>query len=235
MRGFCVSHIDDLLLHSKTAAEHIEHLRQVFVMLRSCGLKAHPAKSLIGCQAVEFLGFDIGPNGVTPHAAKVAAVKQLPVPNNVSELKSVLGFLGYYRQFVPNYSALAAPLNALLSKDVPWVCGGDEQQEAYQAIKDQMCREGATIKALDPDRPVWVYTDWSKQGLGAVLAHGEMMQGMSTWWHASAARSTSMRKCIVPTKENASRPFGPSKRSAIICSGVVSRSAFRTISRYGGL
>ena len=169
LRGCVVSFVDDLLVYSNTAEEHLEHIRQVFDMLRSCGLKAHPAKTLLACESVEFLGFDIGPNGITPHAAKIAAVKALPVPTNVAELRSVLGFLGYYRVFVPGYSATAAPLNDLLKKDAVWDWQ-QHHQSAYEQIKEQMCREGAAVKPLDPDRPLVVYADWSNLGIGAVLA-----------------------------------------------------------------
>jgi transposase InsO family protein len=169
LRGFCSSFVDDLLIWSDTAEEHIEHLRQVFAMLRSCGLKAHPAKTILACESLEFLGFDIGPNGITPHAAKIAAVKALPVPTNVAELRSVLGFLGYYRSFVPLYSTLAAPLNALLCKDAVWDWQ-QQHQSAYDQIKEEMCREGAALKPLHPDRPILVYSDWSQHGIGAVLA-----------------------------------------------------------------
>lgn len=169
LRDNCVCFVDDLLVHSKTAEEHLQHLSAVFDMLASCGLKAHPAKSLFCCESVEYLGHDISAKGLTPHEAKVAAVKGLRVPTNVSELKSVLGFLGYYRCYVRSFSEIAAPLNALTGKGVPWQWT-QQHQLAYQQLKDAMCKEGAALKRFDPARDVIVYADWSQQGIGAVLA-----------------------------------------------------------------
>ena len=51
---------------------------------------------------------------------KVQAIQDAPQPENVSQLKSYLGLLSYYRKFIPNLSTLLTPLYALLKKDVPW-------------------------------------------------------------------------------------------------------------------
>ena len=169
LRDCCVCFVDDLLVHSKTAEEHLQHVGDVLDMLASCGLKAHPAKSLFCCESVEYLGHNISAKGLTPHEAKVAAVKGLRVPTNVSELKSVLGFLNYYRCYVPRFSDIAAPLNALMGAGVAWQWT-QEHQAAYQQIKDIMCREGAALKQYDPAREVVVYADWSQHGIAAVLA-----------------------------------------------------------------
>ena len=169
LRDVCTCFIDDLLVHSKTAEEHLAHVCAVLDMLKACGLKAHPAKSCFFADTVEYLGHYISANGLTPHQAKIAAVAGLRVPTNVSELRSVLGFLNYYRCYVQNFSAIAAPLNHLLGNEVPWQWTSVEHN-AYQALKDAMCRPGAALKHFDRDRPAIVYADWSKAGVAAVLA-----------------------------------------------------------------
>jgi Reverse transcriptase (RNA-dependent DNA polymerase)/RNase H-like domain found in reverse transcriptase len=169
LRDVCTCFIDDLLVHSQTAEEHLSHVCAVLDMLKACGLRAHPAKSCFFADTVEYLGHYIGANGLTPHQAKIAAVAGLRVPTNVSELRSVLGFLNYYRCYVQNFSAIAAPLNRLLGDAVPWQWTSTEH-DAYQALKDAMCREGAALKHFDRDRPAIVYTDWSSAGVAAVLA-----------------------------------------------------------------
>ena len=103
LREVCTCFIDDLLVHSKTAADHLRDVTGVLDMLAACGLKAHPAKSCFFADKVEYLGHYIGADGLTPHQAKIAAVAGLRVPTNVSELRSVLGFLNYYRCYVPDF------------------------------------------------------------------------------------------------------------------------------------
>jgi hypothetical protein len=107
--------------------------------------------------------------GLTPHEAKVSAIAGLRTPSNVSELRSVLGFLNYYRCYIPHYSSIAAALNALLQLNVTWKWGPD-QLSAFQQLKDLLCQEGLALKRCDPGKPLLLYTDWSCNGIGAVLA-----------------------------------------------------------------
>jgi RNase H-like domain found in reverse transcriptase/Reverse transcriptase (RNA-dependent DNA polymerase)/Integrase zinc binding domain/PHD-finger/Integrase core domain/C-5 cytosine-specific DNA methylase len=172
LTAFCVAFIDDILIHSVSAKEHVGHVDQVLGMLYHCGLRAHPDKSVFGAAVIEYLGHNVSAYGLTPHEAKVSAIRNLRNPQNVSELRSVLGFMGYYRCYVPNYSTIAAPLNALLAKDVPWQWQST-QQAAYQLLKDSLCKEGRALKRYDPSRQLVLYTDWSHHGIGAVLTQND--------------------------------------------------------------
>jgi site-specific DNA-cytosine methylase len=164
-----VCFIDDIIIHSQTAEEHILHVQKVLDMLKGCGLRAHPGKSTFGAAVIEFLGFNVSTGGVTPTAAKVMAIKELRVPTSVAELQSVLGFMGYYRSFVPNYSQLQQPLNTLLKKGVKWEWT-QEHQSAYDALKLALCQEGNALRRFDESLPCKLYTDWSHKGVGAVLS-----------------------------------------------------------------
>jgi hypothetical protein len=161
--------VDDVLIHSATMAEHVQHVDATLKMLHSCGLRAHPEKSVFGAASVEFLGHVVTPYGMGPHEAKVAAIKALPPPTNVSDLRSVLGFANYYRCYVPNFSSLAQPMNALLAKGIEWYWG-TEQEKSFQDIKVELSTPGRALRRADPTLPYILYTDWSKQGIGAVLA-----------------------------------------------------------------
>ena len=89
----CASFVDDILIHSKTADEHLKHFKQVLEMLIECGLKTHPDKTVICANVVEFLGHNVSELGLPPSEAKVAAVRNLKPPTNVSEMRSVLGYI----------------------------------------------------------------------------------------------------------------------------------------------
>eukprot|EP00798_Chlamydomonas_sp_ICE-L_P001656 gene1656-biopygen14485 len=83
--------IDDILVHSATFAEHIKDVAAVLQCLIDIGLRIHPDKSCFALDAVDFLGFDVSNHGLTPQAAKVQAIKDLPYPNNLKDLKTILG------------------------------------------------------------------------------------------------------------------------------------------------
>jgi RNase H-like domain found in reverse transcriptase len=138
-------------------------------VLAKCGLRIHPDKSVFATNIIEYLGHNVVTgHGYTLNSAKVEAIKVLPVPTNLGELRSVFGFISYYRNFIPGYSSLTAPLTKLLKKDVKWHWG-EEQDKAYKAIKQLMTEEGRVLRPIDKDRPLILHTDWSVHGVGAVL------------------------------------------------------------------
>eukprot|EP00798_Chlamydomonas_sp_ICE-L_P022450 gene22450-biopygen31125 len=63
----------------------------VLQCLIDIGLRIHPDKSCFALDVVDFLGFDVSNHSLTPQAAKVQAIKDLPYPNNLKDLKTILG------------------------------------------------------------------------------------------------------------------------------------------------
>jgi hypothetical protein len=98
--------------------------------------------------------------------AKVQAIHDWPVPRSARAVRGFLGLAGYYRKFVHNFGAVAAPLTALLTKDgFAW---GDEAAAAFSALKTAVT--SAPVLALpDFSKPFVVECDASSHGFGAVL------------------------------------------------------------------
>jgi hypothetical protein len=67
--------------------------------------------------------------GVKPDPQKVKAVKEFPIPNNTTDVKSFLGLAGYYRKFIPHFSNIAKPLNDLLKKRLALALGTGPDRE----------------------------------------------------------------------------------------------------------
>ena len=186
----CRVYIDDVLVHSADAAEHLTHLAKVFDMLAANGLKAHPDKSIFAAEIIEFLGHDVSHYGLTPSEAKLRAIRSLPEPANVPDLRRVLGFMGYYRCYVPNYSAISLPLTRLTGKDIPWEWRPGVEGAAYQELKDRLCRPDCALKRADLSKPFLLHTDFCNHGLGAVLGQVDE-QGQE---HIVACISRSLNK-----------------------------------------
>jgi hypothetical protein len=162
------AYVDDVIVFSASYEQHIKDLDAVLKCLSSCGLRAHPTKTRVGMPSMEFVGHMVCGTGISPVQAKVQAMVELPAPRNVSELRTVLGCLNYYRCYVPGFSDLAAPLNKLTSPANPFTWG-DEQQAAYDAIKAALSTPGVGLRFPVPDHTFVVHADWSERGLGAVL------------------------------------------------------------------
>jgi hypothetical protein len=210
--SFAVAFVDDVLIFSKTPEEHVKHVGQVLAALQNAGLRIHPSKSVFGTGVCEFLGHDVSKYGISPTKAKVAAIEALRPPRNVGELRSLLGLMSYYRSYLPNFSAISQPLNALLKK------GSTRQwtpacQAAFEALKAGLTMEGNCLRRVRPDKPLVLYTDleqgrhrgrawprWRRQRKGAG----------SAYVRASVGPSTSTSVITLPFKGKCSQPSGRS-------------------------
>ena len=119
--SFVIVFIDDILIYSKTEAEHEEHLHQVLETLRANKLYAKFSKCEFWLRKVTFLGHVVSSEGVSVDPAKIEAVTNWTRPSTVSEIRSFLGLAGYYRRFVEDFSRIASPLTQLTRKGTPFV------------------------------------------------------------------------------------------------------------------
>ncbi|XP_072172659.1 uncharacterized protein [Diadema setosum] len=164
-----VHYIDDVLVYSKTWEEHVDDLRRVFQRLREAHLTARPSKCHLGCRSVEFLGHIVEGGRVKPTPEKLAKVKSMPRPTTKREVRSFLGLVGYYRKFIPNMAAIAAPLTDLTKKNQPEkVRWGEVQEHAFQTLQDRLCKY-PILRLPNRDEEYVVRTDASDIGIGAVL------------------------------------------------------------------
>ena len=178
--NICHIYLDDVIIFSSTYEQHLERLEQVFCKLKETGLKLSPKKCKFLQSEVRYVGHVVSSEGIRADPDKTQKVKEWATPTNVNDLRTFLGFTGFYRRFVQNYSKIAKPLNDLLIgitpkrksrrkevEDSSWHWD-KEQQEAYDKLKE--CLITPPILAYpDYAEPFILYTDASFAGLGAVL------------------------------------------------------------------
>ncbi len=123
LRGLenCVVYMDDILIHSATAAEHAVHLRAVLERLRTRRFFCKLSKCTFMASRVKYLGHVLSADGLKVDPDKVAAVQDWALPASVSHVRSFLGMTNYFRRWLQGYAALCTPLNALLKKGVPFI------------------------------------------------------------------------------------------------------------------
>ena len=134
---FVVVYFDDILIYSKSLEEHLDHLRAVFNALRDARLFGNLGKCTFCTDRVSFLGYVVTPQGIEVDKAKIEAIASWPQPKTVTQVRSFLGLAGFYRRFVRDFSTIAAPLNELTKKDVPFVWG-TTQDDAFTVLKDKL-------------------------------------------------------------------------------------------------
>ena len=164
------SFVDDIIVFSETWEDHVKTLREVIQRLREAGLTAKPSKCAIGYRSIECLGHVVEENRrLLPNQDKVKSILEAKRPTTKTQIRSFLGLVGFYRKFIPNFSAVAAPLSDLTKKGCPTrVRWTESQEKAFSALKNCMAKS-PVLKLPDFDRPFILQTDASEVGLGAVL------------------------------------------------------------------
>ena len=175
--NWCMVYLDDVIVYSETPEEHLERLSAVFKRLAAAGLKLKPSKCKFFQSELDYLGHHISEEGVSTDPKKVEAVLDWPVPKTVSDVRSFLGFVGYYRRFIKGFSGLAKPLTSL-TKGLESQCKriakktlvqwGESEQKAFDDLK-QACVSSPVLGYPDYSKPFILHTDSSTEGLGAVL------------------------------------------------------------------
>jgi len=116
-----------------------------------------------------FLGHLLGRHGVSPNEDMVDKINRAPTPTTKKQLCSFLGFIGYYRTFIPNFAAIAVPLTDLTKKGSPnQLVWGDAQENAFRTLRNYV--SNPPVLALpDVTKPFILQTDASCEGIGAIL------------------------------------------------------------------
>ena len=105
-----VVYLDDILIFSDDPSKHEEHVREVLRRLRKHDLFCKPEKCEFHADRIEYLGYIIGPEGISMDPKKIASILDWPQPRNVRDIQSFLGFANFYRRFIFGYSEIVLPL-----------------------------------------------------------------------------------------------------------------------------
>ena len=125
--GGAKSWIDDISMHANTFDGFVDLFSRILARLAYASISLKLPKCLLLHEKLEVLGFYIGPDGITMQQEKLEALEkrnengELIGPKNVSEIRTFLGAVQFYRRFIPRLALLAAPMNAMLKKppDLP--------------------------------------------------------------------------------------------------------------------
>ena len=113
----CDAYLDDVLAYSETFLKHVEDLRAVLQRLRERGVKLNPDKCVFFKNEIRYLGRLVSGNGYRPDPEDVKALDRCKVPpKNVGELRSIIGFWGYYRCYLKDFSRRLKEVYDLLQK-----------------------------------------------------------------------------------------------------------------------
>ncbi|KAH7706854.1 gagpol and env protein precursor [Aphelenchoides avenae] len=165
-------YLDDILIATDTLEEHLQVVEKVLAKLREYNLRLKPKKCAFLKTETAFLGHVISAEGLKVDAEKIEKLLAYPVPENMTDVRSFLGFANYYRQFVKNFTLLSKPIRDVLAcSQFHWT---EKEQSAFDELKKRMSCTPVLAQpdveaAISGEKPFILYTDASKDGVGAVL------------------------------------------------------------------
>ncbi len=195
---FAIAYLDDIVIFSRSASEHLEHLTEIFARLRKFGLKMKPSKCKFMEREIKYLGYVVGAEGVKVDKDKVKVIEEMRPPTDVRGVRSFVGCVSYYRRFCPNFSEVATPLIQLTKKHAQfeWT---DACQSAFERLK-RLLTEAPTLAFPDPNCEYILYTDASDGCVGAVLTQ-DQGQGEQPIHYLSHKLSETQKRWPILEKE----------------------------------
>ena len=147
------SYIDDIVIYSDSWEGHLRRLKELFGRLRKARITARPTKCLLEASRMEFLSHEVGGDVITPSRENLEKTRNTPRPTAKKQVRSFLSLVGYYRDHVPAFAEISAPLKDLLKKGksehIQW---SEAQERAYSLLKEYLLQE-PVLKLPDLSKP----------------------------------------------------------------------------------
>ena len=166
---FCSAYLDDVLIYTDgSLKEHRNHVNKVLDALGQAGLSLDIKKCEFEVKSTKYLGFIIeAGKGLRMDPEKVKAIREWEAPKTVKAVRSFLGFANFYRQFIKDFSKLAAPLTRLTGNvTFRWTA---EEQAAFDSLREAFISNPA-LAQFDPDRATVLETDASGYAVAGCLS-----------------------------------------------------------------
>jgi hypothetical protein len=166
---FALAYLDDIVIYSKSVSEHLEHLEQVLALHRRFGMKLRLHKCKVMQEEVEYLGHLVSAEGIQMVPSYVKKILDWPLPATGKELKQFLGFVGYYRGFIPDIAELTFEMNDMKKGNkLEW---NDKTKGKFRTLKQRF--ETAPLRRYPDyttDKPFVLDTDFSSTAMAAILS-----------------------------------------------------------------
>jgi hypothetical protein len=95
------------------------------------------------------LGHVVGSGHIKPNPDNVSGILKLPVPKDVTMVRSFISAVGYYRDYIQNFALITAPMAQLLKKDVKWLWS-EECRKAFEELKQRITSEPTSAFLTSP-------------------------------------------------------------------------------------
>ena len=196
-----LNYIDDSICATWGVQDHANVLCRTFKVFCEAGLRLKPSKTKLFCTSVTFLGHVVSQDGVKPMDDRLHVIRNMQIPKNAKELRSVLGFFSYYRAFVPDFAHLTAGMSAMTSQSrFDWQ---PEHTAAFEKLKERFFtaqpRQRLVVDEQSLTYPGLVLSiDFSTVAVAAVL--GQVIGGVERFIGAASRKCQAYEKSYHSSK-----------------------------------
>ena len=166
--NFAIAYLDDIIIFSTTAEEHLSHIKQVFKKLCNAQLSMKFSKCHFFTKEIQYLGHILSTKAIWPLPSKTQAIQNMHPPKTPKQVHAFLGLVGYYRKFIKNLVKIAKPLTLQTCQQVKfyWTL---THHNAFLTLKESIIW-APILWNPDPNKQYIVYTDTSDDACGAQLS-----------------------------------------------------------------
>ena len=198
----CLSYFDDIIVHGSSVSEVQARLKTVLSRLQEAGLTVNLQKCSFFRSRVTYLGHVISGEGVSPDPVKVQRVVEWPTPRSAKELASFLGLASYFRKYIPQFAAVAAPLYFLTQKHIQFNWS-DAADAAFLSLKRLLTTAPVVaFPNFGSDAGEFILdTDASHRGVGGCLLQVDRQGNERVIAYGSKALTKAQRNYSTTKKE----------------------------------
>ena len=166
----CAQYVDDIGIAAHTVDELLSNIEAVFQQIQKAGLKLSMAKCAFGHPQIDFLGRSITSKGVAPLEDKIDDfLKKVKLPTSVKSLQRYIGFVQFYRQYIPRLAEKLTPLYKLLQKDVKFQLNQQHKDIIFEINENLAKAAKLSLRLPLPDKQLVIMCDASEHAAGYVL------------------------------------------------------------------
>ena len=171
---YLLAYVDDVIIHTPNLDIHLLELEKALKMHEEAGIKLNAKKTHLFREEADYLGFRVDKNGIHMMDEYVRRILDWPIPKTVKQLRSFLGFTGYYRSFIPQYAQLTSEMNSQKGKKTKNLEWTPEMTEKFNMLKELFSKKPIrSYPRFGENEPEFTVTpDWSNDAIGGILEQG---------------------------------------------------------------
>ncbi|MEG0362118.1 MAG: reverse transcriptase domain-containing protein [Longicatena sp.] len=169
--------LDDILIFSNDINEHLNHMEEVLKILENNNISINFNKSNFCKEEVTYLGHKISKEGLTPVVNHLPSLNSLMPAKNLKEVRSICGYLNWFRPYLKNLSHKIKPITDLTTKKKRKIVWLPLHTKIIEQIMEEI-KSNIFLKFPDYLNSFYLDTDASENAMGAVLYQKHGIIGM---------------------------------------------------------